>query len=142
MEALTDTIEAWQEREPETRVLFAHRGHLTDLGERINITLFRATQECLTNVASHAAASLVRIDLTGPGPSDDEHSQASQGECVTLVVGDNGRAWDPSSHRRGFGLIGMRERVEALSGRLELAAEPGKGVTVTVSIPVGNELPQ
>ena len=139
VEALADTIDAWREREPDTHVDFEHRGLLADLGEGVNITLFRAVQECLTNVASHAGASRVRIDLIGPGCPADEQLQARGGDWITLVVRDNGRGWDASSHRRGFGLIGMRERVEALSGRLEVKGEPGHGVTVIVNVPADDK---
>lgn len=138
VEALSDTIDAWQKREPDTRVDFQHCGQLTDLGEAVNITLFRAVQECLTNVASHAAASQVWIELIGPDAANDHRLPGHADQSVTLVVKDNGCAWSPGGQQAGFGLIGMRERVESLSGRFMLEADPGQGVTVTVVVPLGN----
>jgi len=51
-------------------------------------------------------------------------------------VRDDGAGFDPAADTNGFGLLGMRERVELLGGGLSLDAAPGHGTTITVSIPV------
>lgn len=134
VEALEDTISAWRERESGTTVDFQPRGRLSGFSEQVNITLYRIIQECLTNTANHADASRVEIALSGPDEAAD--STGEQQRCVRLVVRDDGRGLAQESHRPGFGLIGMRERVEALSGRFELDGAFGQGVTVTVSLPL------
>jgi two-component system sensor histidine kinase UhpB len=53
-----------------------------------------------------------------------------------LEVQDDGIGMDPDAHGRGFGLPGMRERVESLGGTLQLTSRPGRGVTLTVELPV------
>lgn len=63
--------------------------------------LFRIVQEALTNVARHAKASWVLIRI-----------QQGAGE-LTLLVEDNGRGFDPESISKTFGLVGIRERVDA-----------------------------
>ena len=54
---------------------------------------------------------------------------------VTVMVRDDGSGFDPSSVTAGFGLLGMRERVELLGCELEMESSPGHGATVTVSLP-------
>ena len=136
VEALQDTISAWRERETGMSFHFHHRGRLSGLGEQINITLYRIIQECLTNTASHARASEVTIELTGPNA--DLHSSDADPPRVSLVVRDDGRGLSGESKHRGFGLIGMRERVEALAGNFELIGRAGEGVTVKVDLPLGH----
>lgn len=136
VEALQDTISAWRQRETGTSYHFRYQGRLGGLGEEINITLYRIIQECLTNTANHAKASQVEIELTGP------NGAASGGErppWVTLTVRDNGQGLTGASQRRGFGLIGMRERVASLSGRFDLNGPAGEGVTVTVGLPLASD---
>lgn len=134
VEALQDTISAWRERETGMSFHFRHSGRLGGLGEQINITLYRIIQECLTNTANHAQASEVAIELTGPDAG--ESTQTEGPPRVTLVVRDDGCGLAAQPRHRGFGLIGMRERVEALAGNFELAGPAGKGVTVKVDLPL------
>ena len=86
-------------------------------------------QEALANVAKHARAASVRVELR-----DDAQE-------VTLSVEDDGQGFDRPDVRlttlpgNGIGLIGMRERIEALGGRLEIASNPGQGTRLVVHIP-------
>jgi signal transduction histidine kinase len=122
--ALEEEIEAWQARFPHINCSFSRDGELMGLGERINITLYRIVQESLTNIAKHADATQVTLKL------------ARQQQTLTLSIEDNGCGMDTENPGRGLGLIGMRERVEALSGALSVQSAPGKGVTIRVSIPL------
>lgn len=87
--------------------------------------LYRIVQEALTNVARHAQASQVWIELT---PESDQ---------ITLVIRDNGRGITPeeASSSCSLGLIGMRERVRARSGSIDIVGVPDQGTTVTVRAP-------
>jgi PAS domain S-box-containing protein len=123
-------IEQWRRRHPAVRCTFVTEGELDDLGEQMNITLYRLAQECLTNVAKHAQAtevaiSLVRADGDDPGC-----------EAVRFSFEDNGHGFNPGLRSEGLGLIGLRERVEALGGRLELRSAPEQGARVCASIPL------
>lgn len=122
--ALEEEIEAWQARFPHVNCSFSRDGELMGLGERINISLYRIVQESLTNIAKHADATQVTLKL------------ARQQQTLTLSIEDNGCGMDTDNPGRGLGLIGMRERVEALSGALSVQSAPGKGVTIRVSIPL------
>ncbi len=128
--ALQDALRDWRERHPGTELEFSTDGELGDLGEPVNISLYRIVQEALTNVARHAGARRVRIGLSRRGGRG-----AGQ---VVLDVADDGRGMDPDLPRRGLGLIGMRERVEALHGTLRLETAPGRGLALHVVIPLGS----
>jgi two-component system sensor histidine kinase UhpB len=117
------SVEQWQRRHAGVRCTFTAEGELDDLDEQTNITLYRLVQECLTNVAKHAEATQVAVSVT----------RAAHELCFSF--GDNGRGFDPSQRRRGLGLVGLRERVEALAGHFELESASGKGVHVKAVIP-------
>jgi PAS domain S-box-containing protein len=111
-------------------------GHLsgTPLAPELAIACFRVAQESITNVARHATARQVWIEL-------------SQSESMLeLVVRDNGVGFEVASTqeqaatRGGLGLMGMRERVEILGGTLKVISEPGRGTRIRASFPV-NESP-
>jgi two-component system sensor histidine kinase UhpB len=112
------------------RCSFAAEGELDDLSEQMNITLYRLAQECLTNVAKHAQATRVAILLSRVAGGEQD------GEEVRFSFEDNGRGFDPGLRRQGLGLVGLRERVEALGGNFDLQSAPGQGARVRASIPV------
>lgn len=87
--------------------------------------LFRTTQEALTNVARHAEARAVSIEL---GPFDDGWR---------LVVSDDGRGLPPPdpARRTGLGLVGARERVERLGGYLDLEPNDPRGTRLVAWLP-------
>lgn len=91
--------------------------------------LFRIAQEALTNVVKHADASAVEVSL------------AERDDGVRLQVRDNGRGFDAraqAGHGR-FGLRGMRERVDAMGGTLQVDSTPGGGACITVDLPTTTE---
>ena len=110
---------------------------LPSLDERAELALFRAVQEALANVARHAAATQVAVRL------------ANGAGRLALEVADNGRGLPPDfdaarAERDGhLGLAGMRERVSALGGVLELGPVPeaAAGLTVRLTFPIGASPP-
>lgn len=131
-ETLRGEVDAWQSRQPGTACSLDVEGDLTELGEQLNITIYRIVQECLTNIAKHAVAHNVIIQLhrIGKAPGD------AAGESIRLVVQDDGKGFDPAACGGGLGLIGMRERVEGLAGTFRVVSVPGAGTTVTVNLPL------
>jgi signal transduction histidine kinase len=91
------------------------------------VTLLRVTQEALANVTRHARAGRVAVTLS-----------YMDGE-TTLDVRDDGTGFVPGADGHGpnggLGLRGMRERVEALGGRLAVETAPGRGTTIAVTVP-------
>jgi signal transduction histidine kinase len=90
------------------------------------LALYRAAQEGLTNVRKHARAS--RADVT---------LDFSQPDSIRLTVLDDGAGASDTS--RGFGLIGIRERVHLLGGEFKVETQVGKGFQLEVSVPVTEE---
>ncbi len=88
--------------------------------------LFRVFQETLTNVARHAQATQVEVNLE------------KQPEHLMLQVHDNGRGITEQDilGARSLGLVGMRERIRALNGELKIQGNPGLGTTVSARIPL------
>jgi len=127
-EALREELGAWQSRQPATVYSVDIFGDLGVLDEDLNICVYRIIQECLTNIAKHARASRVDVAV------GIEH--VGSGRRLHIGVDDNGQGFDPSSTGGGFGLIGMRERVEALQGSFALETSPGRGTRITVTLPV------
>ncbi len=120
-------VDQWQRRHPGVKCRFEAAGELDGFGEQVNITLYRLVQECLTNVAKHAQAGRVAISLK------------REGDQVRFEFEDDGQGFDPASRHPGLGLIGLRERVESLGGRLELVSAPGSGVRIRAAIPADKE---
>jgi signal transduction histidine kinase len=95
------------------------------LAPEIETALYRIVQECLTNIVKHARAGSVSIVL-GRKP-----------DAVTAIVEDDGVGFDPARTRDdGLGLIGMRERVALVGGRLTIESRPGAGTTFVAEVPV------
>ncbi|MEI9809410.1 MAG: ATP-binding protein [Bacteroidota bacterium] len=90
----------------------------------ITIGLFRIYQEALTNVARHAEAKNVKASLE---LLPDQFS---------LVIIDDGKGFDSTRKNKSLGLLGMKERAHIMGGTLTINSEPGKGTTVTVSVPL------
>lgn len=96
-----------------------------DLDRDLATALFRIFQEILTNVARHAGATWVHVDLD------------REGDEMILRVEDNGRGIrsDEVGAPTSLGLLGMRERLLPWKGRAHLSGRPGAGTTVTVKVP-------
>jgi signal transduction histidine kinase len=126
----------------------ALKGYTTDFARRSGLTLhfsgairedqvspeiavnaYRIVQEALTNVARHAAATSVRVELGG----------APHG--LFTSVADNGRGFEIGriSDPHAVGLVGMQERARLIGGRVEIRSTPGMGTTVRLDVPLPEE---
>jgi len=99
---------------------------LTALNKELSTEIFRIFQEAITNIARHASAHKVTVLL-----------QNTEGR-LTMEIRDDGKGITQKeiAHPTSIGLTGMRERVYALEGTLEINGVQGKGTTVTVNIPL------
>ena len=91
----------------------------------VEAAVYFCTLEALQNVAKYARASVAKIVL---GEAEGR---------LTFAVIDDGAGFDPETAGRGAGLTNMRDRLEALGGRLEIRSAPGAGTTVAGTIPTG-----
>jgi signal transduction histidine kinase len=95
------------------------------LPSEVETTLYRIVQESLTNVVKHAGARHVSIVVM------------RRDRVATAIIEDDGEGFDPGdAPDRGIGLLGMRERVALLDGRLEIESSPGSGTTVVAEVPL------
>lgn len=92
------------------------------------LSIYRIVQEALRNVATHAQASRVRVNLI------------FEPEWVTVQVTDNGRGFAleqmSGRHHTHLGLVGMRERAQGIGGELAIRSMPGLGATISLSMPL------
>lgn len=89
------------------------------------LALFRVVQEALTNIEKHSAATQIQMTLTWSR------------KLLQVQIDDNGRGFVPAeAGDRGYGLIHMRERVQALGGDLTVESTPGSGTRITCTCPL------
>jgi signal transduction histidine kinase len=97
----------------------------TRLAGDVETALYRIVQEALTNVIKHANARTVSVVL------------ARKNDRVAVIVEDDGRGIDPGDTRgEGLGLVGMRERIALVDGRLSVESSPEGGTTIAVEVPL------
>jgi signal transduction histidine kinase len=119
------------ERTADVAVEVRVEGDVVDPGPEACAALVRSVRGVLANVAEHAAASRAVLTVT------------FHGDSVAVDVIDDGRGFRPTTDGtggealRGRGLTGIRERVLALGGRLDVESAPGEGTAVAVTVPVG-----
>ncbi len=119
----------WQAQEFQARTKVECRLY-SDLGDirlprPLATTCFRTAQEALTNVARHAAARRAEVRL---------HRRSGR---LVLEISDDGRGIETDELRsaRSLGLLGMKERARRLGGDVSITGTPGRGTTVTLSVP-------
>jgi signal transduction histidine kinase len=102
--------------------------HLTDLPQTHVMTLFHICQEALANVAKHADADNVNVDLW------------TTSDRVLLEIHDNGKGFDVDKMGKtvGHGLANMLTRVHNVGGDLDISSIPGEGTTILAWVPRGN----
>jgi PAS domain S-box-containing protein len=119
----------WQLKEFEERsgikTSLSAPGMEKQLPDSVKTGLFRIFQESLTNVARHADAKKVKVNL--------QHT----GSKIVLSIEDDGKGYDKkkTAGKRTLGILGMRERTLMMGGEYEIKSSPGKGTTVLVAIP-------
>lgn len=121
--ALRDYLDLLQQRHPELRVE-ADIEPVSPLSEQISLCLYRIVQEATTNVLRHAAARNVLVRL------------ARRDGALCLEVADDGRGVAGTTFSKGFGLLGMRERIEAIGGSFHAGpGDNGSGFVVRARFP-------
>lgn len=109
------------------KALFVHQPLDHQLGKTASTALYRVVQESLSNIARHAKATRVEVELT------------VEEEEVVVVVRDDGRGFDQQTVEGcegGLGLLNMRERLLSVQGTCEVESRPGKGTTVSMYVPL------
>jgi signal transduction histidine kinase len=95
----------------------------TRLTDEVESTVYRLVQEAITNAVKHSKGNTISVRVV------------EQDGRVLVTVRDDGTGFDPEASTGGFGLIGMRERVELVEGRVLIDSEPGRGTVVQAELP-------
>jgi len=129
--ALSNYVSQWGEQCAIRTKFHCNEKAFEDLPEDVRITIYRITQEALTNVAKHATGAIaVTVVLSRVDG------------MVRLTVEDNGCGFDTASEQKskhssdGLGLVGMRERLSVIGGELEIESSVGTGTTIFARIPI------
>ncbi|RZA33709.1 MAG: HAMP domain-containing protein [Lysobacteraceae bacterium] len=105
---------------------FHGEGDFSRLSNELAISAYRIVQEALSNVMKHAQATSAQVRLVL-----DEGAQT-----LRIVVADDGNGFDPASASEGIGIIGMRERVYAVHGVMDVRSSPGGGTVLAITLPL------
>ncbi|QGQ48154.1 sensor histidine kinase [Metabacillus sediminilitoris] len=113
-----------------TKIHFESRGCLEDqrLSSRFEVALFRLAQEAVTNALKHAEATeiTVKVEVTK--------------ETISMLIKDNGKGFDVNEFKKikdkkSFGLIGMKERLDLLDGKMTINSKIGLGTFIMIQVP-------
>jgi two-component system, NarL family, sensor histidine kinase UhpB len=114
-------------RETHLKVSFTDATTGRTIPPEIQIFLFRAVQECLTNVLKHADADHVRVRMS------------ADGQLLRLSIIDNGKGFDPETaavrQTEHLGLRAIQEMAASLGGRMDIASNPGRGAKFCMTVP-------
>ena len=126
---LEDLLNNWSIRHPELKITLDCPDEVDVLEHKIIIQVFRIIQECLTNIVRHAQAKQASIGL--------EILRLSAIERVLLIdVIDDGQGCLIEMLKSGFGLLGMRERINSLDGEMAIKTAPNQGMAINITIPL------
>ena len=129
LSALSNYLKSY-EKEHHIHVEFTTIGDESGLVPKTKVFLFRIVQEALSNVAKHAKAKHVKVELT------------IEAEILTTTISDDGIGFDVQSVSRNpekwdhFGLRGMRERARLLAGEVNWQSQKGRGTRVMIQVPI------
>ncbi|MDD5370742.1 MAG: PAS domain S-box protein [Anaerolineaceae bacterium] len=127
--AIQSHIDTFQDKHTRLQILFNCAQGGENLPEENALALFRVYQESMSNILKHAHATVVSIGL---------HEKDQK---VILTIQDNGtgfelpQEWLTLARNGHLGLVGMRERVEAIGGEISITSFPGNGATIQVEVP-------
>jgi PAS domain S-box-containing protein len=128
-ETLKDLVNSYQQQQPTLNMSIDISGDFKRLGETVSINLYRIVQESINNALKYAQASELSVKLS--------QMSSSKTPKIQLVITDNGIGMDVQEvdQTKHFGLLGMRERAQALNGTFVVKSLPNKGTKITVTIP-------
>lgn len=132
VETLRDMVSGYQAQHPELAIQLHVSGVCAPMGENVNINVYRMVQEAVNNAIKHAHAQSINVHLL------------NDAEGLRLMICDDGVGMqlDLVDQTRHFGLLGMRERVQALLGQFKVVSQPeiSRGTTLEIRLPLQSAL--
>lgn len=132
-ESLKNLVDQWRSHHQDVSYDLLLDGHFEGFSESTNITVYRIVQEALSNIARHAHASHVVVQLSR------EQRETADDDFMLLFVEDNGKGFAPEQPQ-GFGMLGMRERAIAACGKFSISNKNGGGVRIDVRLPINCQI--
>ncbi|HUZ67856.1 MAG TPA: histidine kinase [Beijerinckiaceae bacterium] len=129
--SLEGLVAGWNTRGGGARFSIELSGEFDALSRDFAASLYRVAQEAITNAAKHAQASRVTLRLRL-----QKAAGADQRTYIELAVDDDGKAGADFTVKSGMGLLGIRERIAALGGRLSIETSRPSGLVLRAQIPV------
>jgi two-component system, NarL family, sensor histidine kinase UhpB len=126
-DAIADMVQFWRRRHPEIDFHVEIASECEGLGDLADTTIYRITQECLSNSLRHGRPSRIAL-----------HVEPLAGDRIMLEIADDGLGMSDIADA-GFGLRGMAERVRGIGGSLTLRNSPGGGLAVSAVLPCRSE---
>jgi two-component system, NarL family, sensor histidine kinase UhpB len=123
--ALEDLVTHWSGKCPGLKLNLDCPDEVDQIGQKITIQIFRVIQECMTNIVRHAEASKASIAL----------EIDSTPNRLRINVKDNGTGCSAEQFKKGFGILGMKERIQSLDGNFCIQAQPDGGMKISADIP-------
>jgi len=123
--AVENLVDFWRRRHPEVHFTLDLRRPGTEASELVDVTAFRVIQEAVSNALQHGRPSHIVVTMKPEG---------EPGGALLLTIVDDGRG--DAAVVPGFGLTGMRDRIEAVGGSLTITAGRGQGFRVAASLPI------
>lgn len=131
-DALREAVAVWSAQNANIKFSLNIAGEFSALDETLKINLYRIVQEAVTNTLRHAQATAIEIGL---------YRETGSNHVIQLTIKDNGIGMDMNTidQSRHFGLLGMRERAQALLGSFNVDSTPGQGTLIRAVISVKNK---
>ncbi len=127
--ALEQLVGGWRRRQPDCQFHLEMRGAVDDLPDELTVSLYRIVQESLTNALRHGAPRRVAVSLV------------RDADGCRVTVDNDGQGRTEPNPGSGLGVLGMRERVEALGGQFDLLPLTPQGMRVAAVLPVAALIP-
>lgn len=124
--AVAEIVAGYNSVSANCRFDYESSGPFLKMDGDVALSAYRLIQESISNVMKHGKASHVTIEL---------HLSETD-RMLRLCIVDNGQGFDMRNYQPGIGLIGMRERVSALGGDLDIQSRPGEGTTIRAEFSV------
>ncbi len=132
-DAIAELVAQYRRQHPQLAIELSSENGLDNFDENVNITVYRVIQECLTNAVKHAEATHVNVALT---------LQAGAPGRLQIRVSDDGKGMDSElAESQRFGIVGIKERVQAFGGDVRFESDPGAGTTIVATLPLHQDKP-